>query len=186
MLPLQWDYLALWSRDNREFGFALVANGVVLTGAVFLLLDLVGWAGKLMFRLQNPIQLAALFTATWWALILLFDARYRGFPLALFAAPACFSMCLLLKSWADYQSAPEKPRASGIPDLAGDQHRFLAGVLWVTSIGILVNEGVENIQALGLCSFWFAMAASSWRRNPPRRTMESPANSNEGAANSAL
>lgn len=186
MLPLQWDYLALWSRDNREFALAVLANCMVLTGAVFLLLDLVDWRGKSTAKLRSYVALAALFTATWWALILLFDARYRGFPLALFAAPACFSMCLVVKSWTTCESDRNDPRNPVTPDLASDQHRFLASMLCIASIAIVFNEGVENLQALGLCSFWFAVAANSWRRNPSCRTIESPANNNPGAANSAL
>ena len=91
-----------------------------------------------------------LFVAASWALILVADPRYRGFPIALFALPAALSACfVLLKEHVD---AHRYLRPESL---------FLAWALLLATAVMVIQEGVANTEALALAGCWALLAAPS-------------------------
>ena len=106
-------------------------------------------------RLLGALRFALLFAAAATALALVFDPRYRDFPLALFAPPA---VALALLAW----SRPSDPEI---------EERMLAGVLVVAAPLIVLREGVANVEALAWSGLCLALAASV-RRSRRGRSRE--------------
>ena len=91
-----------------------------------------------------------LFVAASWALILVADPRYRGFPIALFALSAALSACfMLLKERVD---AHRYLRHESL---------FLSWVLVLVTAVMVIQEGVANTEALTLAGCWVLLAAPS-------------------------
>ena len=89
-----------------------------------------------------------LFVAASWALILVADPRYRGFPIALFALPAALSACfMLLKKRGDTH------------DYLRRESLFLAWALVLATAVMVIQEGVANTEALALAGCWVLLAA---------------------------
>jgi exo-beta-1,3-glucanase (GH17 family) len=98
-------------------------------------------------RLLGSLRFALLFGAGAAALALVFDPRYRDFPLALVAPPA---VAFALLAWIAGASAEVEERA-------------LAAVLVVTAPAIVLREGLANTDALAWGALCLAFAASVWR-----------------------
>jgi exo-beta-1,3-glucanase (GH17 family) len=98
-------------------------------------------------RSLGALRFALLFAAGAVALALVFDPRYRDFPLALFAPPA---VAFVLLAWA----APSRPEI---------EERVLATVLAVAAPLIVLREGVQNIEALAWSASCLALAVGVWR-----------------------
>jgi glucan 1,3-beta-glucosidase len=92
------------------------------------------------------VRLAALYGAAATTFCLMFDARYRGFPVALYALPLIAGAVL---SWI----------ADGDREPATVEDRLLATVLAFGSVAVAVSEGMENFQALGWAVLCAATAA---------------------------
>jgi exo-beta-1,3-glucanase (GH17 family) len=159
LIPLQFDYVLLWGRNAVEyiqgFGAMWLANGSCLVMAAILL-------GKERSWLQ-PMRTALLLMATTSSLILLFDARYRGFPVAIYLVPSLVTACLVF---------------AGKRVSISTQQIYLSMVLAASSSVMLLMEGLQNTQALGLFVFWFVMSLpgllvfldAPTRMNPARMT----------------
>ena len=103
------------------------------------------------------LQLIAVGAALATSLGLVFDSRYRDFPVAAFIVPAVGFLIAAAVARRDSVSA-------------GAEERWLAILLAVAGIAIAVNEGPHNHQALAwtaLCLFLaLPPALGGWRRPP--------------------
>ena len=127
--------MTLYSRGlTEDLWFLLVAAASV---ACALLLAR-GLQGRAAPRWQDSALLLALALAAVEMLGLVFDARYRHFPVAVFVVPA---LAVLALGWQQRAQA-ERGRVLGLLMLAG-----AAPVLW--------QETLLNVEALG----WVAVAA---------------------------
>lgn len=169
LLALHYEYLSLWSRTPREWGIALVVSAAVVLASIASLATLASFSTAVDALGRAPTlardgwqvwtQRALLLTAGAWALILVADPRYRGFPLALFAAPAAFSACHIL---------------SGVPrneklHPASPETRFLAWALIAATLAMLAQEGLANGQACSLATMWSLLALSALLGVPARQ-----------------
>ncbi|MCC6609918.1 MAG: glycoside hydrolase family 17 [Burkholderiales bacterium] len=167
-LYAQFRYLAESSRTVLEWaiGGALTAGAavaaVLLSGAVAQLVDASAESRKGARRLVPPLRPAAeaiapragapraagswlgllrfafLFAAAGQCLMLVFDARYRGFPVALYAIPAA--------GFALLGALSEAHRRTGV------EERLLAGLLVVAAPLIAAQETLANSQAIAWCA----------------------------------
>jgi exo-beta-1,3-glucanase (GH17 family) len=150
--PLQFDYLALWSRDTRELFFAICGAAMVTAGTLALLSNLFDSSTLKAKKIAFVATLSFHFVAASWALNLLFDSRYRGFPIALFAPAAVLSLCWVANNFQfnlNLRSIFQGPI---------NAVRFLGYVLALSAIAMTLTEGFNNLQALTLALCWLVIA----------------------------
>src|SRR5690606_27895562 len=85
------------------------------------------------------------------AVMLVFDARYRGFPLPLYLMPG---ITLALLAWLG-----DRPPSSAA------EERVLALLLGASTLVVGFTEGPANTQAMVYCALALAIAASCWPRS---------------------
>ncbi|MCX7514550.1 glycoside hydrolase family 17 [Frateuria sp. STR12] len=121
-------------RDLLEWGASIAACVAALATAWWLAR---GLAWRLLGVEPRPapawLCLGWLFGLTWYDLLLVFDGRYRDFPLGLFALPC---VAYALGAWLD--PAPDRPPL---------EHRLLAVVLPLLAILVVVQEVGLNLSA---------------------------------------
>ncbi|MCU0837574.1 MAG: hypothetical protein MUE49_02485 [Rhodospirillales bacterium] len=135
--------------------FALVAYAVLSPSrpaAVPSAVLLAAMAGRQLPQVSSvaafalgAVRLITLIAVAATTLALLFDPRYRDFPVAAFLVPALAFLLL-----AVLRPAP-----------AGDDARedvLLAGVLAIGGIALIVREGIDNIQAVAFSGIAVALA----------------------------
>jgi glucan 1,3-beta-glucosidase len=115
-------------RDVFEWGVSIAACLAALITALWLAR---GFARRLAGREPPPptpawVQLGWLFGLAWYDLLLVFDGRYRDFPLGLFALP-CVGYALA--AWVN----PRQPRPAV-------EHRLLAALLPALATLVVVQE----------------------------------------------
>ena len=115
-------------RDLSEWGVSIAACLAALVTALWLAR---GFARRLAGREPAPsppawVRLGWLFALAWYDLLLVFDGRYRDFPLGLFALP-CVGYAL--SAWLN--PSPARPSV---------EHRLLAALLPVLGTLIVVQE----------------------------------------------
>jgi glucan 1,3-beta-glucosidase len=99
------------------------------------------------------LSLGWLFALAWYDLLLVFDGRYRDFPLGLYALP-CLGYALV--AWLDPQ--PARPPL---------EHRLLAGLLPALGTLVVVQEVGLNLTAwlwLGLNLALAIPVLAAWRQ----------------------
>jgi len=186
MLAEQWHYMVLWNRGPLEWSitsaatvvamvFALAASALLarriagetpamgLAPGLIVLQrwrrderdpDLPGWVALLLLGVLASAALVAVLHA--------FDARYRGFPLPLFAAPVAALVLLRLAGVGLSRRAIEE--------------RWLAAVVALGAAWMLAKEGPANPQALAYVVLAFALAgAAAWPRAITRSPSSAPA-----------
>lgn len=174
MLVRQWDYMLVWNRNPVEWA---VTGAWMLVGAALCLLA----APRLGQRLDGqplprlpavaralapgvrdrllPIgRLLILGGACAMAIMLVFDSRYRGFPLPLYLMP---TTALALLAWLG-----DRPPSSAA------EERVLALVLGAASIVVAVEEGPSNLQAMTWCGLGVVLALACWPLPVVRPTHE--------------
>ena len=149
-------FIVLWSRTSRESTNAYVIAVVVLAATIVMLCVLASdpppsiQRARVSARTFAWAHMTVLFVAASWALILVADPRYRGFPIALFALPAALSACfVLLRARADARR------------YLRHESLFLSGALLLVTAVMLIQEGVANTEALALAGCWVLLAAPS-------------------------
>ena len=162
----QWRYVQDWNRDVLEWTATLpfvFATAPLAWLAIddALAADVrrrVGAARRWLDRLRALF----LFGAAVNIVLLVFDARYRGFPTVFFAIPAAVE---LLRIWLGRTEPP-----------ASDETRLMAAVVAIGSLLAVLHEGPSNLEALGYCAlmFGYALARIDGRL---LRTSASPASS---------
>lgn len=157
LLPLQWRYLTDWNRDALEWAFsgAFVAAGLIaailLTPILASARTLPGLAGHRfsdpLVRLWSGLRAVLLFGAAFFILLHAFDARYRGYPLALYVLPAL----ALLLPWFVGLRVP----ATAVVE------RLLGLVILLGLVPMARHELPDNTQALGLLSLAAVMGLAA-------------------------
>ena len=147
-------FIVLSSRTSRESINAYAIAAIVLAATIVMLWVLSGEPSQSIERARRRARSLArahmtlLFVAASWALILVADPRYRGFPIALFALPAALSACfMLLKKRGDTH------------DYLRRESLFLAWALVLATAVMVIQEGVANTEALALAGCWVLLAA---------------------------
>ena len=147
-------FIVLSSRTSRESINAYAIAAIVLAATIVMLWVLSGEPSQSIERARRRARSLArahmtlLFVAASWALILVADPRYRGFPRALFALPAALSACfMLLKKRGDTH------------DYLRRESLFLAWALVLATAVMVIQEGVANTEALALAGCWVLLAA---------------------------
>jgi exo-beta-1,3-glucanase (GH17 family) len=140
-------FTVLWSRTLRERVDAVVIAAVVIVATAVMLWVQSSAPSQSIKRARCLAwaRIALLFIAASWALILIADPRYRGFPIALFALPAALSVGLI--------GVPIESESLRYESL------FLALALVLAAALMVVQEGVANTEALALAGCWLLLAA---------------------------
>lgn len=136
LLPLQWQYLSIWSRDVLEWLFAGLYTLAGLLAALLLAPVLADARRRdgVVLRLWSGLRGLLLFGCAYFVLLHLFDARYRGFAHALYLLPAV----VLPIAWIG---------GVRVPAAAVDQR--LMGLLVLLGLPLLLwSESLRNTQAL--------------------------------------
>lgn len=164
LLVRQWDYMLVWNRNPVEWA----ASGAwMLVGAVLCLLAAPRLGQRLdgqpmprlpavaralapgvRDRLLSIGRLLVLGGACAMAIMLVFDPRYRGFPLPLYLMPG---IALALLAWLG-----DRPPSSAA------EERVLALLLGAASILVAVSEGPTNTQAMIYCALGLVLALACW------------------------
>lgn len=119
-------------------------------------------AGPPLVVAASAIRLALAIAAGALTLALVFEPRYRDFPVALYAGPA---LALLAQALVAKRAPTATQRAGAGP---AEEH-LLAGLLAVGGLAVAVREGAENVQALAWTATVMALAAALviGARRPP-------------------
>lgn len=119
-------------------------------------------AGPPLVVAASAIRLALAIAAGALTLALVFEPRYRDFPVALYAGPA---LALLAQALVAARAQAGRDRAGAG---RGEEH-LLAGLLAVGGLVVAVREGALNFQALGWTATVMALAAALviGARRPP-------------------
>ncbi|MDO5056971.1 MAG: hypothetical protein Q4E06_06530 [Lautropia sp.] len=178
LVVLQYRYLAVWNRNLLEWSSTLFFCAVtVLMALLALRLSVIGLkerggpAGSTLRGMRLPslselwqrrrahfdlldwlgiCRTILLFGGALMALLLVFDARYRGFPTVLYVLPV---FALLLA------------RLQGLRLAGAVEERLLAGICLLGAIGFALIEGFANGESLRFAATLVVMAglASDWR-----------------------
>ena len=149
-------FILLWSRTSRESINAYAIAAIVLAATIVMLCVLSGEPTQSIQRARRVARsfawahMTLLFVAASWALILVADPRYRGFPIALFALPAALSACFVL-----FLERVDAHRYLHHESL------FLSCALMLATAVMVIQEGVANTEALALAGCWVLLAAPS-------------------------
>ena len=146
-------FIELWSRTPREWGNA-VAVAVIAIAATVVLLCALSRESEPSAKRERQVarglawaRVTLLFIAGSWALILIADPRYRGFPVALFAVPAALSVCLMMTKRCH--------------EFLHRESQFLAWTLLIAAAAMVIQEGFKNTEALALAGCWVLLAGPS-------------------------
>jgi hypothetical protein len=172
LLPAQIDFITLWARTTQELIFAASNAVIVIAGSMALLMMNM----KAIYRNGQKqcyfMWATMLFATAASAIVLLADPRYRGFPLALYALPAMVSIAVLLqfKIVAAYRRGA----------------MFLSAILVIAAFGMLVQEQINNSQAVILCTYWICIALPAWFSPSLTRIVSNPASKSATAESSGV
>ena len=150
-------FIVLWSRTSRESINASAIAAIVLAATVVLLWVISSETRKSKGESQRLARafawahMTVLFIAASWALILVADPRYRGFPVALFALPALLSACFV-RLHTERVAVSRHLRHESL---------FLSCALVLAAAVMVIQEGVANAEALALAGCWGLLAAPS-------------------------
>ncbi|MGE0747764.1 MAG: glycosyl hydrolase family 17 protein [Rhodospirillales bacterium] len=132
---------AAWLAGDRAAAFAPAGTRETLD-------LLAGGPGAFLTRRRAVLglaRLAPLFGAAATTFCLMVDARYRGFPVSLYALPLAAGVAL---AWLSAERA--RPAA---------EDRLLALVLAAGSVAVAVSEGIGNVQSIGWAALCVGAAA---------------------------
>ena len=155
---LAWQFRQMWfaCRDPWEWMVSLAACVLALLGALWMARWIAArMAGEISPPLPPWLRLGGLFVLAFYGLLLVFDGRYRDFPLGLFMLP-CIGHTLA--GWLS------DPREWSMPWL---EERFLAVVVLVLAVVVLAQEawltpvawlwlGMNLLIALPVLREWWA------------------------------
>jgi glucan 1,3-beta-glucosidase len=166
MLVRQWDYMLAWNRNPLEWA---ISGAWMLVGVMLCLLAAPRLGQRLDGRAMPHLPAAArgfapgvrdrfvvigrllvLAGACAMAIMLVFDARYRGFPLPLYLMPG---VALALLAWLG-----DRPPSSAA------EERVLALLLGAASLVVAVAEGISNVEAMTYCALSLLIALACWPR----------------------
>jgi exo-beta-1,3-glucanase (GH17 family) len=171
LMSIWWDRSPLEVAVSIGLGTVGAASAVLSLSQLLLAShpeDTLSRGSQLIARIADALRLALLFCAASAALVMLLDPRYRPFAWWWFLAPAVCWLALRL-------GAPE------IANHATRQTQFLAFALALCSLGLMMQEGWRNAQALSYGVLLLALAVvAAW----PTLAKTKAANSAAGALSS--
>jgi hypothetical protein len=172
----QWLMMSWWDRSWFETSISL---GLMAVGTAVTILNLSQLvlafeinainptetlqqpASQRLMQLAQAARQGVLFCAASAALVLLLDPRYRPFPWWWFLAPTISWLALLCCA---AQACHRASHATG----------FLAWALGLSTIGLMLQEGWQNTQALSYGALLLTLAGvaltSSWAKTKPARS----------------
>jgi glucan 1,3-beta-glucosidase len=166
LLFAQWRYLQAWSRDAIEW---LATMPFLFATAPLAWLGLhqalaPAGAGRsramaLALRWLDPLRMMFLFGAAVNVVLLVFDARYRGFPVVFFLLPAAVEVLRLL---------------SGQAAIVSKEVRLLSMVVAIGAACVLLDERPANQEALGYAALMFGYALARTDGRPLRTRARAP------------
>ena len=141
-------HMLVWNRDVIEWSVTVAYGGlaIVLAGLAADRLSRAVVADAASRWMAN-LRLAFLFGGAVMTLLLVFDARYRGFPSPLYAVPAAAGVLLAI--------AGERLLT------ATAQERFLALVILLGAPLIIASERLSNVEALFFEALLLLMAGAA-------------------------
>lgn len=151
---LAWQYrqMLFACRDSWEWAVSLIACGL----ALFTALRLAHWLAARLAGQVMPTapagwwRLGWLFALAYYGLLLVFDGRYRDFPLGLFFLP---SAGFALLGWLSPSRGGPMPRL---------EERFLAACLPLLALGVLMQEAWRTPVAWLWLGLNLALALPVW------------------------
>ncbi len=167
-LAAQCRHMAAANQDLFEWALTGAFTALALATALVLAYGLARWAGDWeqlappasLLHIPRPPKRAAdwlgflrfawLFAAAVVALLLVFDPRYRDFPLALFGPPALGFLLHALAGAGEWRAWPP----------AEGEERLLAGGLAASAPLIVAREGLTNGSAVLWAALSLALAAA--------------------------
>jgi exo-beta-1,3-glucanase (GH17 family) len=153
LMSIWWDRSALEVAVSTSLGTVGAASAVLCLGQLVRALandSAPTRASELWARSADAMRLALLFCAASAALVVLLDPRYRAFPWWWFLAPTASWLALRL-------GAPQ------ICPPASRQTQFLACALALSALGLMVQEGWRNAQAMSYGTLLLSLAAvAAW------------------------
>jgi exo-beta-1,3-glucanase (GH17 family) len=148
-----------WDRSTLEVAVSIGLGTVSAASAILCLDQLVRAldaeaahtrASEFWARMADAVRLALLFCAASAALVVLLDPRHRPFPWWWFLAPTA--------SWLALRCGA--PQANG---QASHQTQFLAFALALSALGLMVQEGWRNAQAISYGALLLSLAGvAAW------------------------
>ena len=134
----QWAYLLTWARDTMEWlaglSLALAGLGLAAHAAHGFVLPRNADLWRFTRRMAHRAGVFVLFALAVMMTLLVFDSRYRGFPIALYALPAVAMLVLRAGGWLCIADRPEV--------------RLLGVVVGVGGAVVVLMEGLANTDAL--------------------------------------
>ena len=162
-LAAQWRYMWQWNRDLMEWvttgGFTLMTLLLILLAGERLagrrndaLPSAAGVLADWRERGVKPktdravvlLRMGLLFGAAIMVVLLVFDARYRGFPAPLYVIP----VALWGINWLMGERSPVRAH----------EESLLALLIGLGSVWVIVSEGLANTQALVFCLLMWVLA----------------------------
>ncbi|MFP5407192.1 MAG: hypothetical protein ACLGHY_12935, partial [Gammaproteobacteria bacterium] len=153
VLFAQWRYLQAWSREAIEWA-ATVPFLLATAPLAWLGLHPQGWRRSL-----DPLRAMFLFGAAVNVVLLVFDSRYRGFPLAFFVVPAVVELVRIL---------------SGEAARVSRETRLLSLILAIGAACVFVNERPSNHEALAYAVLMLGYALARTDGRPLRTSARAP------------
>jgi exo-beta-1,3-glucanase (GH17 family) len=184
LLPAQLDFLALWGYTSALWQWGLImilVSNLASVGLAFHLIRGVVHESDRSLVLATMSLIALLAIAIDSAWLLWIDPRYRGFPFAVFMAPASMALAVAYKHLVDRATLT----ANGC-----HEHRLFslktaqtfrnvivleAAILLLLAFLVGWQEGLRNDQAIGICALWTVLGLSAfsfqwrfrWRMSAP-------------------
>ena len=167
LLATQWRYLVTWARTPVEVAVlvSIMVCGLLLALAAIPGLGvgasersartpIVEWVA----RVREPVAGFVLFGLAVVTVLLAFDPRYRGFPVALFGLPL---VMLLVRQLIDGPATPSRPE------------QIVLGLIIVTALAFsLIQEGIRNVEAWQFAAVGsglvYLLVVAPWRATAAR------------------
>jgi exo-beta-1,3-glucanase (GH17 family) len=151
LMSVWWDRSAFEAAVSMGLGTIGAASAVLCLGQLMHALDphaVHTHTSELWARMADATRLALLFCAASAALVVLLDPRYRPFPWWWFLAPTTAWIALSF-------AAPQLSRSSS------RQVQFLACALAFSALGLMVQEGWRNAQAISYGALLLSLAGAA-------------------------
>jgi exo-beta-1,3-glucanase (GH17 family) len=161
LIPAQFDFIMLWTRTPDETILAVGNALIVIAGSISLILLGSNKTSSRAIYAAQICWITMLFTTAAAAIVLVADPRYRGFALALYCLPAIVSIasCTRLRFSGQFEHA-----------------KFLAFMLAIAAVVMLIQEKIDNTQAVMLCIYWLCVTSPVWVAAFAARIATMPAN----------
>lgn len=173
-LLIQWHTVVMASRNLLEWSVSSLYLALAISAALLLALTFVRKMPAHIDKVLAALQLALLFGMAAWCLLLVFDARYRDFPFALYAAPV-IGFALRRMSFNPMPAfrselAHDERRESAFSEPAFlSETKLLAWIILPSALFIAVHETFLNMHALAWSALCLLCGVSVLRSSQNQR-----------------